>query len=323
MEIQKDTREKVIVVYRDNPAFKEVTELVQSTLPAGQVGIHVFPTGTQEKDIAQWAADNKPALDRNYSTILTDETFRRAVHQQNSNLSGKFDGGDRRTTCKYSRNTLDSFVDKATFEALAGKVSQKHGDQVNMKIESCVDYELPQEQKAEALPVVGDIFKEMLSYVPQDKRPQRIFIVSNHMTDHAPFEAFEYGKGYEAAETLATWFREAGFSTPEAVGEERSSGTEADDYLEEKRVTGADWVVVDRHAFSDGFGRSVRVTKVIPLPLTDALKTLVYEGFIDSKRIRGSQEFRESYLSALRSLIAEEMYDFLDPETRKVNFPAE
>jgi hypothetical protein len=192
------------LIYRDNDLFKEYIPVIASILQeeGRLVKVQSFPAGTPEEDINRWYLEHGAEV--NSSRILADYTTKRSTNYELK-----------------SEINLDDLMAGATAEAIFGADGGfgKRYKRLRRDAKEGLD------KKEDYLSFLGEMYKNILLAVPEEKRQKMSIVILRGLLksfppliEHEPFCPEDREADFEKmsqetnefADKMQKWFEDAG-----------------------------------------------------------------------------------------------------------------
>lgn len=302
-----------LLVYRDNDVYGEyIPEVVHTIreISGREVKTKVFPRGTDEKEILQWAEGHKGGLDT--QQIFSDHTFLRSL-KPNEELEYFLEGSIARIDESHGIVESPGYLDGLFFDATSRVVLGRGSEEKEPE-------DMTPEKKLERF---KDGFTRIISQILKNKesKPSKVIVVeeeldAHHMWGHDsardPEESLSQ-RAHRATGIVKAWLMEAGIAEDTIEIVEKSIRGEM-----EKQDRKGTWIIADRHTnlalmpASQEERRRMR-TDIIALERAKLLELPLENLFISANR-QGLIEIEPGEMKNVLTQILEE--DF-DPEAEK------
>lgn len=252
-------------IYRENDLFKKYVPLIQNFLEEKGylVNLQSFPAGTSEEEIKSWYLAHQVELQS--KNILADYT---------SKKSSGYDEKDFKNNLKPKIN-LDDLLYSATIEAITGDASLAKQLKDNV-YESRNNPEIHLEVKQEYLSALGEIYKNILTSIPEEQRQKMEIVILKGLfigkgekgnvvfpplIAHEPY--VPDGENFEElsietddfANRMKGWLGEAGISNTTIF----STGAEIPAETIRKLIEGSAYIIFDRHTFTTDISTGINL----------------------------------------------------------------
>jgi hypothetical protein len=246
-------RKPFFFVYRENDLFKRYVPLIQDFLKEKgyPVDLKSFPAGTPTEEIKKWYLERQ--IDLQSKNILADNTSIASCGYDEktfkNNLQPKID--------------LDELINQATVESISGDITfaRQFRDKFWGKFwETRDNPEKRREVKEEYLSALGEIYKKILTSIPEEQRQKMEIVIlkglfrGNYifpsLIDHEPFASKNFEELQKEtdkfADKMKKWLNESGISQVTLF----STGAEIPMETIRKLIEGSAYIIFDRHTLT-------------------------------------------------------------------------